>query len=68
MDTNYIITRLKTTPYKYTTVAFLRTRLNNLDADMKNEILSSLKKQLHIESNIDIHQSLTLLVYLPMAS
>ncbi len=69
MDSNYIIDRLKATPYKYPTVALLQTRLNNLDEEIKGEILSSLKKQLHMTSNIDIQVPLEELVYhLPKAS
>lgn len=69
MDSNYIINRLKSTLYKYPTVALLQSRLNNLDEESKYEILSSLKKQLYQESNIDILQPLSELVYrLPIAS
>ncbi len=68
MDSNYIINRLKSTPYKYPTVDLLRTRLSNLDEDKKAEILSSLKKQINRESNMDIQEPLTRLVYLPNAA
>lgn len=69
MDSNYIIERLKSTPYKYPTVALLKTRLSNLDQERKEAILMSLKKQLYIESNIDILIPLEELVYrLPVAS
>ncbi|MCF6131697.1 hypothetical protein [Flavobacterium wongokense] len=69
MDSNYIINRLKSTPYKYHIVALLQTRLNNIDEKTKEEILISLKKQLYIESNLDIQHQLTELVYQPqMAS
>lgn len=68
MDSNYIIDRLKSTPYKYTTVNVLRTRLNHLDERMKNEILCSLKKHLHKESNMDIQEPLSKLIYLRMGS
>lgn len=69
MDSNYIINRLKTTPYKFPTVALLQTRLDNLGEETKEEILLSLKKQLYIESNMDIQKPLSQLVYkLPIAS
>ena len=69
MDSHYIIDRLKSTPYKYPTVALLQTRLSNLDEDSKNEILSSLKKQFYMTSNIDIQVLLKELLYrMPMAS
>ncbi|WP_293895003.1 hypothetical protein [Flavobacterium sp.] len=69
MDSRYIINRLKSTPYKYPTLAILQSRLSNLDEEKKYEIMSSLKKQLYIESNIDIQQQLSTLVYhLPLAS
>lgn len=69
MDSHYIIDRLKSTPYKYPTVALLQTRLSNLDQDSKNEILSSLKKQFHMTSNIDIQELLGVLLYkTPMTS
>lgn len=65
MDSNYIITRLKATPYKYPTVNTLIARLSNLDELEKAEILFSLKKQIHQESNIDIQKFLSKLIYLP---
>lgn len=69
MDSHYIIERLKSTPYKYPTVALLKTRLNNIDEATKHEILTSLKKQLYKESNMDIQEPLAELVYrLPIAS
>lgn len=69
MDTNYIINRLKSTPFKVTTVSFLKTRLNNLEEIKKFQILSDLKKQLKKERNYDIQESLSELVYrLPIAS
>ncbi len=69
MDSHYIIERLKSTPYKYPTVALLKTRLNNIDEETKHEILTSLKKQLYKESNMDIQEPLSELVYrLPIAS
>jgi hypothetical protein len=69
MDSNYIIERLKATPYKYPTVAVLQSRLNKLDKEEKEIILSNLKKQLYKERNLDIQQPLAELVYrLPIAS
>lgn len=69
MDSHYIIDRLKSTPYKYPTVAILQTRLSNLNEEQKEEILCNLKKQLYRESNMDIQQQLSTLVYrLPIAS
>lgn len=63
MDSNYIIDRLKSAPYKYATLVLLKTRLSNLDEENKEKILISLKKQLYIESNIDIKLQLAELVY-----
>lgn len=69
MDSDYIINRLKSTLYKHPTLAVLKTRLSNLDEYSKDVIIYSLKKQLYIESNIDIKQELFELVYhLPAAS
>ena len=69
MDTNYIINRLKSTPFKYSTAAFLKTRLNNLDTEARYLLLQNLKKQLYKESNCDIQDVLAELVYrLPEAS
>ena len=69
MDSHYIIERLKSTPYKYPTVALLQTRLSNLDEDSKNELLASLKKQFYRTSNIDIQELIGVLLYrTPMAS
>ena len=69
MDSHYIINRLRSTPYKYPTMAILQTRLSNLDEEKKYEIMASLKKQLYRESNIDIQEQLSSLVYkMPIAS
>lgn len=69
MNSHYIINRLKSTPFKYPTMAILQTRLSNLDEESKGELLSNLKKQLYKESNMDIQQQLSTLVYrLPIAS
>ncbi|MCF6131694.1 hypothetical protein [Flavobacterium wongokense] len=69
MDSNYIIDRLKSTLYKQPTVAVLQTRLNNLDAESKDRLIASLKKQIYIERNMDIKEHLSELIYrLPIAS
>jgi hypothetical protein len=69
MDSNYIINRLKSTPYKYPTVELLRNRLKNLAEDKKFEIFSILRKELWKEKNIDIQEPLIELLYkTPMAS
>lgn len=69
MDKNYIIDRLKQTPYKYAAVAFLRARLNNLDEKRRNLLLADLKKEVYKESNYDIQNPLTELIYhMPIAS
>lgn len=69
MDSNYIISRLKSTLYKYPTVTVLQNRLANLDEEQKQAILSSLKKQINKERNLDIKEPLAMLVYrLPLAS
>lgn len=69
MDSNYIIERLKSTPFKYPTMVLLQTRLNNLDESKKQQILNSLKQQIYKERNVDIQKQLSELVYrLPIAS
>ena len=69
MDSNYIINRLKSTPYKFPTVEVLRTRLRNLDEAKRHEILSVLKIELWKQRNTDIHEPLHELVHrMPMAS
>jgi len=69
MDSNYIITRLKSTPFKYPTVELLRSRLRNLDSEKRQEILSTLKMQIWKERNVDIQEPLLELVYkMPLAS
>lgn len=69
MDSEYIIYRLRSTPYKFPTVALLKARLNNMDEDSKERIRIDLKRQLYAERNIDIQQQLNELVYyLPAAS
>jgi len=69
MDSNYIINRLKTTPYKYPTVDLLRSRLKNLEENKKHEIVSRLKIELWRARNVDIHEPLLELIYrMPLAS
>ncbi len=63
MDSKYIITRLKTTPYKYPTVEILRDRLKNVDQEKKQQIVSSLKVELCRECNLDIYDHLVELLY-----
>lgn len=63
MDADYIIYRLRSTPYKFPTVDVLKRRLNNLDEDRKDQILISLKRQLYAERNMDIQLQLNELVY-----
>ena len=69
MDSNYIITRLKSTLFKYPTVELLRARLKNLDENKRHEILTVLRKEVWKERNTDIHEPLLELVYRrPVAS
>jgi hypothetical protein len=69
MDSNYIINRLKSTPYKYPTAELLRTRLNNLDENRRYQIILHLKLELWKECNVDIHEPLFELLYrMPLAS
>ena len=69
MDSNYIINRLKITPFKYPTVELLRTRLKNLDENKRHEIVSSLKIEVWRHRNVDIHEPLIELLYkMPLAS
>jgi len=69
MDSNYIINRLKSTPYKFPTVELLRTRLKNLDENKRFEVVSTLKKEVWCERNVDIHEPLIELLYrFPLAS
>ena len=69
MDSKYIINRLKTTPFKFPTVDLLRTRLRNLEENKRSEVLKTLRKEVWIESNLDIHEPLIELLYrTPLAS
>jgi hypothetical protein len=69
MDANYIINRLKSTPYKYHTADLLRTRLRNLDESQRYQIILYLKMELCKECNVDIQEPLYELLYrMPLAS
>lgn len=54
MDSDYIIERLKTAPYRYAAVEALRRRLENMADYMRNQIMDKLKKELRKEENSDI--------------
>ena len=62
MDSKYIINRLKSTPYKHSTVDLLRIRLENLDEINRSEIMLDLKIELSSYYNVDIHESLRALL------
>lgn len=69
MDSEYIIYRLKSTQFKYPTVALLKTRLNNMDEEKKEQVIINLKRQLYAERNLDIQLLLKELIYhFPAAS
>ncbi len=69
MDSNYIVSRLKTSRYKYPTVQVIRERLKNLDETQRREVMAQLKIELWRSRNADIHEPLSELVYrMPMAS
>ena len=69
MDSNYIIERLKSTPFKYSTVEVLRNRLNNLEDYQRQQIISALKLQIYKERNMDIQEPLNQLIYqLPLTA
>lgn len=69
MNANYIINRLRSTPYKFPTAAILRDRLNNLDEYTKYQITDILKKEVYKERNHDIQQPLEELLFrMPIAS
>ncbi|HEX8561910.1 MAG TPA: hypothetical protein VF676_02915 [Flavobacterium sp.] len=63
MDSQYIISRLKSTPYKFPTAQVLRTRLQNLDEAQRQQVYSSLKIELHKERNLDIYEPLAEVVH-----
>ena len=58
MDSNYIINRLKSTPFKYPTVDLLRKRLKNIEEEKRQKIVFNLKIELWKQRNTDIHESL----------
>lgn len=58
MDSDYIIERLKTAPYRYAALETLRRRLENMAEYMRNQILEKLKKELRKEENSDIYHLL----------
>ena len=63
MDSNYIIKRLKSTPYKFPTAEVLRNRLQNLDEAKRQQVLSLLKVELCRECNLDIYEPLSEVVH-----
>ncbi len=63
MDTEYIIERLKTTPYKYATVEILKRRLSNVADYLRVQIVDNLKKELRKEENSDIYYLIKELLY-----
>ena len=63
MDSDYIIERLKTAPYRYTTVEALRRKLENMTDYMRNRIIDKLKKELRKEENSDIYHLLADLLH-----
>lgn len=69
MNANYIISRLRSTPYKFPTAAILRERMNNLDENTKYRVTEILKKEVYKERNHDIQQPLEELLFrMPIAS
>ncbi|MBF6609049.1 MAG: hypothetical protein ITG00_09985 [Flavobacterium sp.] len=68
MDSKYIITRLKSTPYKFPTAQIIKTRLENLEAAQRQQVVSHLKIELCKECNLDIYEPLADVVHrLPAA-
>ena len=63
MDSDYIIDRLKSAPYRYATVETLRRRLSNMADYMRNQILDNLKKEIRKERNSDISHLIADLLY-----
>jgi len=63
MDSKYVINRLKSTLYKYPTVQLLKNRMSNLEESNRNEIVTSLKIELHKQRNADIQEPLFELLY-----
>lgn len=63
MDSHYIISRLKSTPFKYPTAEVLRTRLQNMEDDERKKVLAKLKMELHKQNNVDIFDPLANVLY-----
>lgn len=63
MDSDYIIERLRTAPYRYAAVESLRRRLENMADYMRNHITDKLKKELRKEENSDIYHLLVDLLH-----
>ena len=63
MDSDYIINRLKSTPYKYYTVQLLRMRLANLDKLQLDWLFLDLKMELRKHNNAAIYEQLCELIY-----
>jgi hypothetical protein len=59
MDAQYIITRLKSSLYKYSTAEVLKIRLQNLKESDKQQVMSQLKIELWRECNLDIFEPLS---------
>lgn len=58
MDTNYVITRLKNTVYKFPTAEVLQKRIQNLGDMERQQLMSNLKIELWKERNVDIYEPL----------
>ena len=63
MDSNYIINRLKSTPFKFPTAELLRKRLENLEEVKRQQVVSNLKMELCRECNLDIYEPLSEVVH-----
>ncbi|RYG39976.1 MAG: hypothetical protein EOO01_28405 [Chitinophagaceae bacterium] len=62
MESNYVISRLKSTRYKYATAQVLQERIQNMDYFQRMQLLANLKTELWRESNIDIYEPLCLVI------
>ena len=62
IDSNYIIQRLKLTPYKPYTVQLLRMQLENIDKFHRQLLFSDLKTELNANDNLDIYQQICELI------
>lgn len=58
MDSNYILNRLNSSPYRKFTVQVLKTRLENLGEAHLHDLLLALKIELHKHQNFSIHEQL----------